>query len=338
MLGTDYVLVTPARNEEATLEFTIRSVLAQSLRPKEWVIVSDGSTDRTDEIVRNYAIANPFMRLVRLDNRPCRNFASVVFAAEAGWNAIKTREYTYLGLLDADVRFPPEYFETLVARLNNEPRLGLAGGVVLDVVKEKVRLGERPNVRDVAGAVQFFRRTCFESLGGLIALPEGGWDALTCVQARANGYSTRTFVDLVVHHLKPRNSSQGGAIRRKWQMGMRDYALGYHPLFEMLKCGSRILNAPLITGAVAWLAGYFWCLLSRKHRPLSLQLVRRIRQEQLDRILQIGTRMRSGLGCLQRRQTVVEFGIGPQTADHSVLEPSRKLADEGSCNVLGATK
>ena len=280
-----YVLVTPARNEAGTIEETIRSVLSQTIRPKEWVIVSDGSTDRTDEIVRAHAQAHPFISLLRLEARPKRNFSSVVFATESGVAALRTADYDFIGLLDADVRFQSDYFEILMTRFAAAPKLGLAGGVAVDVG------GNEPpdrSLKDVAGAVQFFRRECFLSLGGLIAIREGGWDAITNVQARLNGYETRTFGDLVVDHLKPRNSAEGGAIRRKWQLGVRDYALGYHPAFELAKCALRWRERPYLIAATARWSGFAWTTLCRRPRVLPPALVAQVRREQKSRMLHWG--------------------------------------------------
>jgi len=142
----------------------------------------------------------------------------------------------------------------------------------------------RQYLKDVAGATQFFRRECFNSLGGLIPIPEGGWDAITCIQARARGYKTATYPDLVVEHLKPRNFAEGNVIRRQWQRGTRDYALGAHPLFEMLKCGGRTRESPLLIGAAARLAGYTWCGLTGKKRTISREIIELIRHEQVSRI------------------------------------------------------
>src|SRR5208337_5216878 len=138
---------------------------------------------------------------------------SVVHATEMGIEALKNKNYDFLGLLDADVRLTPHYYETLISRFTAEPGLGLAGGLVLDTIDGKV-FRDRQYLGDIAGATQFFRRKCFESIGGLVAIPEGGWDAITCVQARANGYQTATFPDLIVEHLKPRNASEGNILRR----------------------------------------------------------------------------------------------------------------------------
>jgi poly-beta-1,6-N-acetyl-D-glucosamine synthase len=282
MENLSYVLVTPARNEAATIEETIKSVVSQTLMPLEWVIVSDGSTDRMDEIVLSYSHSHPFIRLLRLESRPSRNFASVVFATESGISALHHNDYGFIGLLDADLRFGRNYFESLIGRFASTPRLGLAGGVVLDVNENKPL---NQHFGDVAGAAQFFRKECFLSLGGLIAIPEGGWDAITNVQARANGYIAQTFPDLVVDHLKPRNISEGGPFRRKWQLGVRDYALGYHPVFELAKCATRWAERPLIASATARWAGFCWATLSRRPRTLSRSIIAKVRQQQMRRML-----------------------------------------------------
>lgn len=280
--ASDYVLVTPARDEEATLGRTIESVLQQTRLPREWVIVSDGSTDGTDAIVRRAAAQHPWIRLLPLAPRPARSFAAVVHNTEAAIRHLNFRNYSFLGLLDADVMFQPDYFEELLRRFEGEPALGLAGGVVIDVGLPRDRFPR--NRADVPGAVQLFRRECLEKIGGLIPIPEGGWDGMTCVMARMHGYQTRLFTDLVVDHLKPRNISEGGAVRRKWQMGVRDYAAGYHPVFEAIKCISRLNDPPLIIGALAWWTGYCTAAVQRRSRIVDPSVVAHVRREQLDRI------------------------------------------------------
>ena len=282
-----YVLITPVRNEERTIGITIESVVHQTIPPMEWVIVSDQSTDRTDEIIRKYALEFPFIQLLRLESRPKRNFASVVFATEAGIAALKTKDFEFIGLLDGDIRFEKNYYEEIISRFRADPRLGVAGGLVVDCDQGQ----RRPTVQalsEIAGAVQFFRRKCFDSLGGLIALPEGGWDTITCVQARINGYRTRTFPELEVDHLKPRNIAEGNIFRRHRQMGVREFALGNHPLFEAVKCSYRCFQKPFLVGGLMRFWGYFWCYCSRRKRLLPDDIVQVIRQEQLRRMFSFG--------------------------------------------------
>lgn len=277
-----YVLITPTKNEEHLIGATIESVVRQTILPTEWIIVSDGSTDGTNEIVRAAATAHLWIRLVQLPPREGRSFAAVVRAIEAGIRSVQTSSYSYIGLLDSDVRFQAIYFEKLLELFESAPRLGLAGGFVVDPGQPRDRFPR--NRYDVPGAVQFFRRECFHRIGQLIAIPEGGWDALTCARARMLGYETRLVTALVVDHLKPRNVSEGGVIRRKWQMGVRDYALGYHPAFELVKCMARIGDPPPIVGSFAWWLGFCYALIRRTKLMIPQEMVDFVRQEQRHRL------------------------------------------------------
>ena len=286
MKAPSYVIITPVRNEEATIGITIESVIHQTILPKEWVIVSDGSTDRTDEIVKMYASRNTFINFLRLENRPVRNFASVVFATESGLAALKTTDYDFIGLLDGDIQFTNDYYEQMIQRFSKYPKLGLAGGLVIDCYQGQRRRSVQ-SLQDVAGGVQFFHRKCFASLGGLVAVPEGGWDTITCVEARRHGFHTRTFADIEVDHLKPRNISEGGILRRYRQLGVREYALGNHPLFELVKCAHCCFEYPFGIGGLMRFVGYLGCYVTRRKRILSEEIIRFIRREQLNRVFRL---------------------------------------------------
>jgi glycosyltransferase involved in cell wall biosynthesis len=287
MKTRSYVLVTPVRDEVATIARTIDSVARQTHLPREWIIVSDGSTDGTDDVVEAAATAHAWIRLMRVPARSGRSFAAVVHNTETGIRSLTCRAYDYLGLLDADLEFRPSYFETLVGRFEANSRLGVAGGVVIDPGRPRNRFPR--NRREVPGAVQFFRRDCFERLGGLVAIPEGGWDCLTCAMARMSGYETHVFTDLVVDHLKPRNLSEGGALRRVWQLGVRDYAIGYDPLFEFFKCVARLNESPFLVSGVARWAGYCGAALQRRPRIVPRHVVAFVQKEQRDRLRSLGS-------------------------------------------------
>src|SRR6185503_9927379 len=122
-----YVLVTPARNEARFIEMTIRSVIAQTVRPAKWVIVSDGSTDGTDEIVQKYLNDHDWVELVKLPERAERNFAAKVTAFNQGYARVAGLQYEVIGNLDADVSFEPDYLEFLMTKFAANPRLGVAG-------------------------------------------------------------------------------------------------------------------------------------------------------------------------------------------------------------------
>lgn len=277
-----YILVTPARNEQATIETTIKSVISQTILPQEWIIVSDRSTDQTDEIVKRYMAAHDFIRLLRIDGKPGHSFAAVVLATEAGMKAVRSNDYAYVGLLDADVRFAPDYYESLMKEFELDPKLGLAGGLVRDLNDTLEHV--RQNLREVAGATQFFKRACFESLGGLLAIPEGGWDAVTCMRARMNGFRTVTFPKLVMDHLKPRNIAKGNWFLRCALWGRRDYVLGGQLLIQMAKCASRWREKPMLLSSLARLCGYSWALLKRVQPYPPPRVLAFHRREQLQRL------------------------------------------------------
>jgi glycosyltransferase involved in cell wall biosynthesis len=285
MPSPTYVLVTPVRDEFKTIGRTIESVFRQTCLPVEWVIVSDGSTDGTNEVIESASLERPWIRLLKLPPRSERSFAAVVRNTELGVEALEFRQFDYLGLLDADVEFEADYYERVLRCFEENPRLGLGGGVVIDLDSEPSRLPR--NRIDVPGAVQFFRRECFASLGPLCQIPEGGWDCMTCVVARMSGFETRLFPELVVKHLKPRNAAEGGAFARQWKLGERDYALGYSPGFEAAKWLARALDSPVLVGALAALLGYASAAVRGRQRVVPKDVIGFMRKEQHERLRRI---------------------------------------------------
>jgi poly-beta-1,6-N-acetyl-D-glucosamine synthase len=281
---SDYVLVTPVRNEEAFIERTIQSVLNQTLLPKEWVIVSDGSTDKTDAIIQAAIQNHPWIKLIQLPQREYPCFAAVVENTTLGVQSISFEDYSFLGLLDSDLEFQKDYFDKLIEEFSIDPKLGLAGGVAIDIGLPKDNLPANRN--DVPGALQFFRKECLKDIGPFIPIPEGGWDCITCTTARMKGWNTRLISHLIVDHLKPRNISQGGTLRRIWQMGIRDYAIGYHPLFEFLKCLGKCRASPPLIAAVVWWLGYCQASIQQRKRIVPIEIVNHTRREQFLRIQQ----------------------------------------------------
>lgn len=289
--STNYVLVTPTKDEEKTIGETLASVTSQSILPAEWVIVSDGSTDRTDSLIQAAQAVHPWITLVQLPAREGRCFGAVARATKIATNHLSTTDYQFIGLLDSDLRFGSEYFQSVLEAFAANPQLGIAGGRVLDPGEKLSQIPD--NTDDIPGAVQFFRRTCFESLSDIHAVPEGGWDMLTCAEARLNGFQTRLLTNLVVDHLKPRNVAHGGLLRRRWQCGVRDYILGYHPLFETVKCLRRLRQNPVIFSSLSWWLGYVSAAARRHPRGIPPNLLVHVQREQMDRLCHlVGIRRR----------------------------------------------
>ena len=283
-----YVLVTPVRNEENFIKNTIDSVIKQTKLPREWLIVSDGSTDETNTIIESYMMKYTWIKLLKLKPRKYPCFAAVVKNATLGINSLQTETYRYLGLLDSDLRFQADYFEKLIGEFHKDANLGLAGGVAVDIGHSKEVLPR--NRQDVPGALQFFRRECFEAIDGLTPIPEGGWDSVTCTTARMKGFTTRLVTHLIVDHLKPRNTIYGGVLKRKWQLGVRDYALGYHPIFEFVKCAGRLFREkPYIISSIVWISGFLYSTITNRKRLISNEFIEHVRSEQMGRLTGLRT-------------------------------------------------
>ncbi|MBN2312533.1 MAG: glycosyltransferase [Sedimentisphaerales bacterium] len=280
-----YVLVTAARNEEEHIERTIQSVLKQTIRPLKYVIVSDGSTDRTDEIAKQYAAEHDFIEYLRLESKVERDFACQVYGQHAGAELLRDYDYDFIGMLDGDISFEADYYERILTEFDRDPQLGLAGGLLLDLrdgewVRQAVSMDWA-----VSGPVQLFRRKCFEDIGGYIPLEKGGQDGIAEVMARMNGWKVRTFPDVEVHHYRITGACCGSALGRQFQFGIKEYSYGTHPLFEIAKCFSRLSKEkPYVAGAFVRLCGYFWALLRRERRKVPDNVIRFLRREQLGRL------------------------------------------------------
>ncbi len=183
-----YVLVTPARNEADFIEGTLKSVVAQTIVPEKWVIVSDGSSDATEEIVESYAKKHAYIELVVRVAGTGRDFGSKVFAFNSGYERLGGTDYSYIGNLDADVSLEPDYFERLLQHFSERPKLGIGGGAIFEAVDGKFRARAGNRIRSVAGAVQLFRKECFQEIGGYSPIETGGIDTLAEVTARMLGW------------------------------------------------------------------------------------------------------------------------------------------------------
>jgi len=281
-----YVLVSPARDEEATVGRTLESVCAQTVKPVRYIVVSDGSTDRTDQIVQDWSERYPFITLRRASTDGKRSFGSKVLAFQAGYSLLCQERYEFIGNLDADVTFEPDYFEQLLAFCSAEPRLGLVGGAIFERLDSRSQefvkqLNDRSSV---AGAVQFFRRPCFESFGGYRPMPFGGIDSAAEILARMHGWEVRTIDTLEVRHHRRVGTVDRGIARARFKKGLINYSLGYHPLFHLTVSLYRMAERPLLVGGILMLSGYLWGSLSRAPRPLHPQATRFLSQEQMHRL------------------------------------------------------
>ena len=286
-MNLKYALITPAWNEEAHLANVIRSVVGQTMLPVRWVIVSDGSTDRTDEIAQSYSRSYSWIRLLRLERRPDRNFAGKAHAVNAGYEFLRSMDFDLVGNLDADISLPPDYYAFLVCRFNEMPDLGVAG---TPFVEEADSPGSHSyghglaDLNHVSGACQFFRRRCFEEVGGYTPLKGGGIDWVAVTTARMRGWKTRTFVERTCAHHRAMGTAGGNRLRARFRHGLEDYSVGSHPLWEVARGVFQMRNKPVIFGGLCLMLGYTWAWLSCKPSPISQELREFHRREQMDRL------------------------------------------------------
>ena len=288
MHSDSYVLVTAAYNEGKLIEQTVRSMVAQTVRPARWIIVSDGSTDQTDDIVGRYAAENDFIRLYRITEDHPRNFAAQVYAINRGLEQLKDVEYGLVGNLDADITLEPEYFARLLEKFRQDPQLGLGGGTICGRCSDG-EFRPRPvrTVTAVAHACQLFRRECFEAIGGCyLPLRYGGPDHHAEIQARMKRWRVASFPDLSVFHHRPTNSAEG-VLRGWFRQGKMDYSLGALPVFEMFKLLRRVWVRPYVIGAMARCAGFLDSYWRREKRAVPEDFVAYLRREQKQRVLDL---------------------------------------------------
>jgi biofilm PGA synthesis N-glycosyltransferase PgaC len=266
-----YVLVTPARNEARLIELTIRAVTAQTVRPLRWIIVSDGSTDGTDEIVSLYAAVHDWIELVRMPERKERHFGGKALAIRAGVDRMAGVPYEVIACLDADITFESDYFEYLLEKLALHPELGIVGTPYKDTTSE-VYDYRFVSVDHVSGACQVFRRACFEEIGGYVPAKGGAIDTIAALTARMKGWKTRTFTEKIGLHHRAIGTADSGPIAARFTLGKRDYAIGNHPLWEICRGLYQMTRKPLVVRGLALIMGYLWAAIQRAERPVSPEL------------------------------------------------------------------
>lgn len=282
MQNTDYIIITPVRNEGKHLEQTITSVVNQTVVPREWIIVNDGSSDNTADVMNAYAKRYGWIRPLHRKDRGYRKAGGgVVEAFYDGYKAMTASDWNYLVKLDGDLTFDNRYFEKCFLKFENDEKLGIGGGTVYNVVNGGLVLEKVPQFH-VRGATKIYRKKCWEDINGLLSAP--GWDTLDEVKANMIGWRTSSFSDIRLVHHKYTGSADGtwgGWVKN----GRANYISGYHPLFMTLKCARRVFQKPVLIGALGLLYGFVSGYLKRIQQVDDRKLIRYLRTQQLNRIL-----------------------------------------------------
>ena len=278
-----YVLITPAHNEETFIEKTLDSMVAQTALPERWIIVDDGSTDRTSEIVARCVERHPWIELVRRSPHLDRSFAGKVHAFSAGLERVQSLQFEIIGNLDADISFDPDYLEFLMRMFSEDPKLGVAGTPFIENGYDSAR-DSFEGENHVAGGCQLFRRECFEEIGGFIPNRAGGVDWIAVTTARMKGWETRSFPEKRFHHYRSLGTAGRSGLGASFSYGEKDYYLGGSPVWQLFRVAYRMTKRPVLIEGLALLSGYCCAALRRMKRPVSRELMRFHRREQMKKL------------------------------------------------------
>ncbi len=285
-MGPKYVIVTPAYNEAGYLRSTIETVMRQTVLPCRWIIVDDGSTDDTAGVIQAAAREREYIRYYRRPRDQRQSyFASNVYAIMEGLRQVEATDYDFLAVLDADITLPEDYYEQVFARFDADPTLGVASGIYENLVNGRLEavLNDR---RSTPKAIQVFRRSCFEQIGGYVPLRYGGEDTCACIMARMRGWKAWSFPELKVIHRRPTGLGNAKSIlRARFLLGLYEYGLGSHPLFVLTKYLRRsLIEKPYLVGSMAALVGFLYGSARGEKRQITDDVLRFTRKEQLARV------------------------------------------------------
>jgi poly-beta-1,6-N-acetyl-D-glucosamine synthase len=268
MKDSNFIIISPVRNEEQYLTDNIQSIINQTVRPKEYIIVDDGSTDHTAEIIKNAAQDYPWIHYMCSRDRGERQVGpGVVKAFYNGYSAISSHDYDYICKMDGDLTLDPRYFETLLAKFNKDTHLGSASGKIFLDLGNGNLMEERISDESVLGGMLCLRRKCFEDIGGFVK--QVMWDGIAFHRARMAGWRTRSFHDpeLIIHHHRLMGSSYKSIYHGRLRWGWGQYFMGTHPIYLLAIVCYRMCERPYITGGILIMLGYLkgWIKKSKRY-------------------------------------------------------------------------
>ncbi len=305
------LLISPVRNEETHIELIAEAVAAQTRPPDLWLVVDDGSTDRTSEILAELARRIGFLQVLNTADLPAIGPVNdrLATAAEArafnlGLNSVAWESFTHIAKLDGDTELPPRYFERLLEEFARDPELGLAGGLYADPAPggDGWEVIGMPSDYHVPGTLKCYSLACLQAVGGI--QERLGWDTIDEIYARMRGYRTRAFVDLIAHHHRPRASADG-TLRGRARHGECAYIARFTLLWVALRSFKMARERPRGLSGVAFLYGYLRSAVSRGPRVEDPAFGRFVRRELRGRMLgAVGLAKSRRVGAPSLRSTV----------------------------------
>ena len=283
MINNSYIIIIPARNEARFLSGAVESIAAQTIKPAQLIIVDDGSSDDTGQIAAAAAAKHTWIQVLHRADRGFRSpGGGVIESFFDGLKKITVKDWEFIVKLDADLTFEPHYFEHCLARFIKDPKLGIGGGTICNMVNRTLTVeAPRDPAFHVRGATKIYKRECWEAIGGLIRQP--GWDTVDEYHANMLGFSTYTFPELKLHHHRPAGCAQGAW--KNWvKNGLANYVAGYHPLFMLFKCARRAVEEPYIVEALGLFIGFINGYIKGVPQVNNRDLICFVRQQQMRKL------------------------------------------------------
>lgn len=281
----NYVLITPCRDEEAYLQVTIDTVASQTLLPKKWIIIDDGSTDSTPKILANAVKKHSFIEVIRREDRGKRSVGpGVIDAFYAGIKTIHLDDYDFLCKLDGDLELPLRYFERLIEHFENDPWLGTISGKLYLRYADRL-VEERCGDENSVGPTKFYRIKCFQDIGGFVR--EVCWDGIDGHMSRMYGWKAMSVneEELKVIHLRQMGSSDKGVWTGRLRWGRGKYFMGSAWYYMIAVSLYRMLEKPYFIGGIGILTGYFQALFRREKRYDNPRYMKFFRQFELESLI-----------------------------------------------------
>ncbi len=277
-----YSIVSTVRNEVKTIKLTLDSVVSQSIKPTKWVIIDDGSSDGTSDILGAYANEYAWIDLINLEEKNYYDYESAHSKLKVGFERILKFKNDYIVKLDGDLSFGANYFEEIFKRFENDPKLGIAGGWFSVQKGDKLYPEDHP-VFHVGGKTKVYRWDCWQDIDGLVF--KLGYDTIDEVKANMLGWKTKSFAEIKGIHHKKMGASHG-LFKEPIYRAKVMYLVGYHPLYALAKSIKRMFSKPYIIGGIALFGSFIVCYTRKLERSISdKELLKYLRKQQVNKLL-----------------------------------------------------
>lgn len=286
-MDTKYIIVTPVKNEEKFIKYTLDSVITQTVLPEEWIIVDDGSSDKTIGIVEDYISKFNWISLIKLNTKDEQRMGGnrVVRAFNTGYKSIKNKDWNFIVKLDGDLTLPVDYFEKIFSAFEIDEKLGICGGMILNKYSDDQMILEKSDLYHVRGALKTIRRKCWDMIGGFKEV--WAWDGLDIMEARFHGWDTKSVNVNVIHH-RP-TSSAYNPIKQSYRNGYESYKFGNDLMLTLIRSIVRLKRKPYIITGLAFVFGFFISWLKREPIVVSKDLAKFMRKFNYARLAKLFT-------------------------------------------------